>query len=335
MAIGTQTAKGTLDVYTPLPSLGTYESQYWSTDNPGYSLKLRNTWSNTYGITQEFIQRSAGTDYPVLSFFSGKVGIGTSTAAARFEVNYNLPGQGTHDIQQWSVGNTAYTMRLQAVWNNNGIAHKFVQRFNNTDYPLLYFYSGNVGIGTPGAPAARLDVNFDLPAPGVYDVQQWSVGNPSHNLRVQAYWDNTSGISERIVQRFNGADYPVLSFYSGNVGIGVSKPGDIDAKLAVRGTIHAQEVLVDLSGAVAPDYVFEQTYALPTLAETEQYIKDNKHLPEIPSASQLEKNGIKVMEMNLLLLKKIEEMTLHLIQQEKMIQEQNKRISELESFIKK
>ena len=76
-----------------------------------------------------------------------------------------------------------------------------------------------------------------------------------------------------------------------------------------------------------PDYVFEPTYDLKPLAEIETYIKENKHLPEVPSAKEMEKNGVQLGEMNMLLLKKIEELTLHII-------EQNKRIETLESKLK-
>jgi hypothetical protein len=103
----------------------------------------------------------------------------------------------------------------------------------------------------------------------------------------------------------------------GNVGIGtVISP---DAKLAVRGTIHTQEVLVDLAGAVVPDYVFESNYDLKSLDQVEDYIKENKHLPEVPSAKEMEAEGLKLKEMNMLLLKKVEELTLYLIQQQKEI----------------
>ena len=104
----------------------------------------------------------------------------------------------------------------------------------------------------------------------------------------------------------------------GNVGIGVSNP---DEKLTVKGKIHTQEVRIDLNGAVAPDYVFNKNYPLQTLKEIETYILNNKHLPEIPSAKEMEDEGLYLKKMNLLLLKKIEELTLHLIEQEKRIVE--------------
>ena len=102
-----------------------------------------------------------------------------------------------------------------------------------------------------------------------------------------------------------------------NIGIGTNNP---DSKLTVKGSIHAEEVKVDLS-VPGPDYVFESDYDLKSLEEIEAYIKAEKHLPEIPSAKEMEANGVQLGEMNMLLLKKIEELTLHTIAQEKKINE--------------
>ncbi|MEO9965989.1 MAG: hypothetical protein ABJF11_09385 [Reichenbachiella sp.] len=121
---------------------------------------------------------------------------------------------------------------------------------------------------------------------------------------------------------------------NGDIGIGTSSP---DAKLTVKGEIHAERVKVDLN-IPAPDYVFEEDYQLLSLKSTAEYIDANNHLPEVPSAEQLAANGIDVVDMNMLLLKKIEELTLHLIEKEKdieLLKNENKNLRLLEERVNK
>jgi hypothetical protein len=113
----------------------------------------------------------------------------------------------------------------------------------------------------------------------------------------------------------------------GNVGIGTATPGSF--KLAVNGKIWSQEVNVAMNNP-GPDYVFEKDYNLLSLADVETFINENKHLPEIPSAKEMEKDGLNLKEMNLLLLKKVEELTLHLIDQSKKLQDQQTHLQSVE-----
>ncbi|HLU51935.1 MAG TPA: hypothetical protein VKZ42_07195 [Flavobacteriaceae bacterium] len=125
---------------------------------------------------------------------------------------------------------------------------------------------------------------------------------------------------------------------NGFIGIGTKNP---DALLTVKGTIHTQEVLVDLDGAVAPDYVFETyftgksdlkiDYRLRSLEEVEIFVEKHHHLPGIPTALQMEEEGVSLKEMNLLLLEKIEELTLYAIEQNKEINQLKSRIEVLEN----
>jgi len=116
----------------------------------------------------------------------------------------------------------------------------------------------------------------------------------------------------------------------GKVGIGTTIP---DALLTVNGTIHAKEVKIDLSGSFA-DYVFEKNYTLRPLNEVHSFIKVNGHLPEIPSAEEVNKNGIDVADMQVKLLKKIEELTLYAIEQQEKSIDQQKRIEALEKELR-
>lgn len=103
---------------------------------------------------------------------------------------------------------------------------------------------------------------------------------------------------------------------NGNVGIGTETP---DAKLAINGDIHAKEVRIDLTGW--PDYVFENTYVLPTIEEVEQHINEKGHLINIPPAHEVETSGLHVSEMIKKQQEKIEELTLYIIELNKQLQE--------------
>ena len=114
----------------------------------------------------------------------------------------------------------------------------------------------------------------------------------------------------------------------GNVHIG-SAEFESTTKLAVHGKIFAREVIVTDSPLIWPDYVFDETYKLTPLDQLSDYLKQHKHLPEIPATAEVAENGISVGEITPLLLKKIEELTLHIIQQQKEIETLKLSIHEL------
>lgn len=114
----------------------------------------------------------------------------------------------------------------------------------------------------------------------------------------------------------------------GKVGIGVSNP--VNA-LDVNGKLHAREVLIDNTGWA--DFVFDKSYKLPTLEEVEAHINKHSRLPEIPSEAEVKENGINVGEMQVILLQKIEELTLYVIQQQKELNEVKKENKELRTLV--
>ncbi|MBR0304492.1 MAG: hypothetical protein IJQ94_02480 [Bacteroidales bacterium] len=141
---------------------------------------------------------------------------------------------------------------------------------------------------------------------GVWGIEYVNNENEGYGLNFWKTWNCSTG--------FNHA---LFLSDSGNVGIGTKNP---QAKLSVNGNICAKEIRVSLNGTPCwPDYVFEEGYSLTSLQDLQKYIKENRHLPDVPSAEEISDSGVNLGEMNTLLLKKIEELTLYIINLEERI----------------
>ncbi|MDP5202026.1 hypothetical protein [Flavobacterium sp. DG2-3] len=134
------------------------------------------------------------------------------------------------------------------------------------------------------------------------------------------------GIVQGYSKNFNTLTNMAFQPYGGNVGIGITKPTN---KLDVNGTIHSKEVKVDMTGW--SDFVFKKDYNLPTLQEVEKHIAEKGHLQNIPSEEEVLKNGINLGEMDSKLLRKIEELTLYIIEQNKSIEDLKQEIKNIKS----
>lgn len=198
---------------------------------------------------------------------------------------------------------------------------------------------GKVGINTV-TPSASLDIQSKYNANNPVGLKMFYTGtwdnvNYASNFR---FLDIASTEGGKILQANGygvgvGIDPPLYAsadklYVNGNVGIGTNATQGY--KLAVAGSVIAESIKVKLQNAW-PDYVFNPQAELPSLKYVEAFISGNRHLPEIPSASQVQSEGIDVGEMNVKLLKKIEELTLYLIKQNKDIEHlksSNQRLTE-------
>ncbi|QRY57134.1 hypothetical protein [Sphingobacterium siyangense] len=124
----------------------------------------------------------------------------------------------------------------------------------------------------------------------------------------------------------NTATRSFRSFTESRIGIGTSSP---EYKLDIVGTARAHEIRVNTQKTAG--FVFDPSYQLPVLDSVKTFIQENRHLPGIPSAKQMERDGINVGNLQIDLLQKIEELTLHLIQATERINAQERRIKELEN----
>jgi hypothetical protein len=193
---------------------------------------------------------------------------------------------------------------------------------------------GRIIIWLRGSTTYYYRANSDV-APVIYDGVQNALpyqqpnNGPAHTYKtiVDAYV-NQAGISYANTAYFNGTG---TNYFSGNVGIGTVNP---KAKLSVNGEILSKRVKVTMAQADWPDYVFAPGYSLPSLAEVEKYVNSNRHLPGVPSAREVEKEGLDLGEMNRRLLEKVEELTLYIIQLNNQNQQLKNEIEIINSKIK-
>ncbi|WP_394991079.1 hypothetical protein [Emticicia sp.] len=181
---------------------------------------------------------------------------------------------------------------------------------------------GNVGIGTT-IPTGKLhiehngtdaDPHLRIHSTGLYSRINWTTNTNANTWIAQSYLESATAASNYWRLEYGGSPRLYIAG-DGNVGIGTSTP---DNKLDVLGIIRANEVIVETGWA---DYVFQDNYKLKPLSEVEAFIKENKHLPSVPSAAKIQEKGAHVAELMTKMMEKIEELTLYSIEQKKEIEE--------------
>jgi len=204
--------------------------------------------------------------------------------------------------------------------------------------------NGNVGIGISN-PNAKLDVNGNMRVSNNSEYTFLSFGKDAND---QLIVDNTSqkyyggGYFFRVHNETNSNQYidALVITEEGKIGLGTNHPqnklnvvgkSSFTGNIMVNGNIEAKEIKVTQSPTA--DFVFAEDYNLPKLEDVEKHIKENKHLPEIASAKEMEKDGVNVGEFQIKLLQKIEELTLYSIEQNKQLQIQSEKIEKLEKVI--
>ena len=282
---------------------------------------------------------------------SGNVGIGTTNPLSPLDIRKMRVADKAHVIfgsPTTALGEVASSLTF-AGW---GIMHsgfswiprtgpdgKLILSFGGSEAPELntaavtFMAKGNVGIAVSD-PQHKLDVGGNLLLRNLTNqggagavISFSSFGGFDPGPRIRSYLDYASGpqsSSRLILSSYNSGYEDELTLMQGKVGIGTLNPSD---KLSVNGNIRAREIKVENGNW--PDYVFEPSYKSASLMDIEQFIKENKHLPDIPSAKDVQKDGVNLGEMNAKLLKKIEEMTLYLIEQHKRLDKLQAEIDDL------
>ena len=249
----------------------------------------------------------------------GNVGIGVTNPSAALEVggfpsSHNIPGfkvesdwgSMTNPMILFKTNGDGQVMRLQQ--NGARADMKLFEMVNSNGTAFAVMGDGKVTLGVDN-PTEKLSVKGNI---------QLGDGGTHGAL----YFNNTSSGNITV----NGSNI-MRMLANGNVGIGTVDP---QSKLSVNGTVTAKEVIITLDGWA--DYVFDEDYELMPLNEVEQYIKSNKHLPDVPSEAEMLSKPTKLGETDAMFMKKIEELTLYLIEQNKAIEElreENKALREM------
>jgi hypothetical protein len=299
----------------------------------------------------------------------GNVGVGTAHPKEKLHVEGDLLvhafGAGNESgifFRENFTDSNKYNMSILA-YDHNGASSdglsingfdgvSFSTGANTRNERVRIDQDGNVGIGitAPTSPLhVKSDVNktlsLDFVAPAIINtytwqslqtssVEQWRVVGRSEDNANLEFWNKTAD--------------PILSLMqSGNVGIGTTDTFGhklaVDGKATFKNEVLASEFKVYTFGANTigitatpwPDYVFESDYDLLSLEEVEDHISQKGHLPNVPSAKEVEAEGsFSLGEMNKKLLEKVEELTLYLIEQNKEIKQLKQQMKSLQEQVK-
>lgn len=236
---------------------------------------------------------------------------------------------------------TSFTASVQAVagqWSSNG--------------SNIYYNDGFVGLGTNKPYDALHIVKSST-------TNKWGsalVGTDRGGLWLRGSLDSTSGSTAISANAYNnngwykrtpGYEAWVTGTYQTQNDTGYYKIFHVDSganqsplgsslktvlKLDSKGTLYTREIVVSNTWA---DYVFDNNYELMPLKEIETFVNNNNHLPGVPSANELVKDGIPLGDMQRIHMEKIEELTLHLIEKDKQIDSLKERLSRLEDVVAK
>jgi Bacterial Ig domain len=297
--------------------------------NQSQGITFQHVYPDGTGMIKVYVNGSSTSDYAFISgieIFSGSANVGTPVVALTTPTNGTIFSEG---------GNI--TITATASETGNTIAQ-------------VQFYADTTLIGQ--ATAAPYTMTWTDPNPGSYQITAKATDNvgtintAQANIAIESlnyFWSTTGNIATSGDTFFVGTvDTNRLAFRTNNVErmtilkdgtIGIGTKTTYGYALAVNGTAIFTKAKVKTAGTW-PDYVFKPDYILPDLKDLERYLKEHQHLPDIASEKTVQREGIDIAEQQAALLKKVEELTLYLIQQNKKIEAQQKELDKLKARIK-
>ncbi|WP_407478234.1 hypothetical protein [Elizabethkingia meningoseptica] len=315
-----------------------------------------NNWYFGNAGTQEWRVSKGDWDNPkFLIHENGNIGIGTKQPTERLSVKGNISVQsdlkntsprpqvaaGTieGEIRGISVeGNHMDDgfLRLSAGGGSNAITKSFIDLSGYTadtsdrhlnitmgtsgKERLRIDSNGNIGIGKTN-PMAKLDVNGGINISPEMPIQL-NGSDAFHGLRYMRYNSDNSLLDGPFLYGWSGGALGIKK----ETGEWLALKWNAEGNVSVSNKLEAREIKVTTTPTA--DFVFEKTYQLPNLEDVEKHILEKKHLPEIASAAEMQKEGVNIGEFQIKLLQKIEELTLYSIEQNKLNKKQTEQLQQ-------
>lgn len=296
-------------------------AQSWQT---GTNVMYVNPTSTKVGI-------GTATPLDLLNVDGGTLRIGKTSSATDRALNLLKFGDGSYvQIGEWEANNTLSFKASKYSFNtgylgvgvsnpeykldvNGKVRLKTAYAEDGWGYSYLYWDIHSLVMGTPPGHHAHCAVDL---MPGGEDLN-------NDTLLSQFRMYSAPSSTSKIMRIYLNSEGVCWFKTPGNFGIGTSNP---QYKLDVVGTIRAREIIVNTSGA---DFVFADGYKLRSLSEVSSYVSENKHLPDIPSASEMQQKGMAVSDLQTKLLQKVEELTLYIIEQDAKIEALQQQVDNL------
>lgn len=338
VGIGTNNPQGMLHVNGDAANHGIYlEREYTGSGYSGTDSRIFISGSGGSLGLRFMITPNNGVLWsePLFLKNNGNVGLGTFNPIQKLDVNgnINLNGNITNSASngvfyiQANSSTAPYIEMIGSGHTDNGqiaFVHRngkdalFIHESGGTWTNTLTIKSnGNVCLGQPVNNDAKLIIRTSY-------ANNWETSIKSEFTNENTYLIKSVNT--------NTSDVPFTLTTSGYLvtrgGIAVKNSNNEDViKIYNNGRIWAKEIKVAQTNPW-PDFVFDNEYVLPALSETESYIRENRHLPGVPSAAEIMNDGIDLGNMNTILLQKIEELTLYIISLEKQVKELQTRVNE-------